>query len=83
MPLRHSVRDYSQIIVVGSEDRSSYTKRTHTWIHMTFVVAARSRFLLKLLIMLVYPVKINPAFKEIQPFIAIIVNLPQDVNRTR
>jgi len=36
-----------------------------------------------MLITLAYPVKINPAFKETQPFIAIIVHVPQDVNRTR
>lgn len=83
VPLRHSVSYYSQIIVVGGEDRSPCTNRTHTWINMMVVVAARNRFLLKMLIMLVYPVKINPAFKETQPFIAIIVNVPQDVNRTR
>jgi len=79
------VSDYSQIlvIVVEGEDRSPYTNRRHTWIHMTVVVAARNRFLLKMLIMLVYPVKIKPAFKEIQPFISIVVNVPQDVNRTR
>jgi hypothetical protein len=50
---------------------------------MTVVVAARNRFLLKMLIMFVYPVRINPAFKETQPFIVIISNMPQEVNRTR
>ena len=80
VPLRNSVSDSSQIIVVGG-DRSPYTNRTHTWMHMTVVEAARNRFLLKML-MFVYPVRINPAFKETQTFIAIIVNLPQDVNRT-
>lgn len=50
---------------------------------MTVVVAARNRFLLKILIMQAYPVKINPAFKETQPFIAIIVSVPQDLNRTK
>jgi hypothetical protein len=85
VPLRHSVSHYSQILVIvaGGEDRSPYTNRTHTWIHMAGLVAGRNSSLLKMLIMLVYPVKLNPAFKKTQPFISIIVNVPQEVNRTR
>jgi hypothetical protein len=58
------VSDYIQIIVVGGKDRTPYTNRTHTWIHMTVVVTVRNRFLLKMLIIYVYPLKINPAFEE-------------------